>query len=84
MDQLMEKVNLFFEEMEKRGMEVQAGQTAIVCSDGVVILSTNEEGSVDIMVINNRIDMDYTLGITNTEVNQFKIAGEIMSEMGDQ
>lgn len=81
MDQIMDKLNLFFEEMEKRKMEVQAGQTAIVCNDGVIIVSTNEEGSVDIMVINNRMDMDYSLGITDAEVTQFKVAGEIMEEL---
>lgn len=81
MDQLMDKINLFFEEMEKRGMEVGAGQTAIVCSDGVVIVSTNEDQNVDIMIINNRVDMDYSLGITNKDVNQFKVAGEIMEEI---
>lgn len=81
MDQLMDKINLFFEEVEKRGIEVQAGQTAIVCKDGVVILSTNEDQNVDIMVVNNRLDLDYSLGITDAEVDQFKIAGEIMEEL---
>jgi len=81
MEQLMDKINLFFEEVEKRGIEVQAGQTAIVCNDGVVILSTNEDQNVDIMVVNNRLDLDYSLGITDAEVDQFKVVGEIMEEL---
>jgi len=64
-------------------MEVKAGQTAIVCNDGVIILSTNEDQSVDIMVVNNRLDMDYNLGITDEEVTQFKVAGEIMEEINN-
>lgn len=81
---LMDKVNLFFEEMEKQGIEVQAGQTALVCKDGVVILTTNSEGSVDILVVNNRIDVDYTLGITNDEVNEFKELVEITREFNEE
>lgn len=83
MDKVMDKVNLFLEEMAKRGLEINAGQTAIVCTDGVVIVSTNEDQNVDIMVVNNKVDMDYTLGITDAEVAEFKTAGELMKEMED-
>ena len=81
---VMDKVNLFLEELDKRDMSVQAGQTAIVCNDGVVILSTNEDNNVDIMVVNNKVDMDYSLGITNEDVAQFKTVGEIMEGFGDE
>ena len=33
-----DKINLFLEELEKQGIEI-AGETAILCNDGVVMLS---------------------------------------------
>lgn len=76
-----DKINLFLEELEKRGIEI-VGETAILCNDGVVMFMPNEEGKVDIGVVRNLVKLDYTLGITDKDVELWGTAGEIMQELG--
>lgn len=76
-----DKINLFLEELEKQGIEI-AGETAILCNDGVVMFIPNEEGKVDIGVVRNLVKLDYSLGITDKDVELWKTSGELMQELG--
>lgn len=75
-----EKIELFLEELEKQGVEI-AGETAILCNDGVVMFMPNEEGKVDIGVVRNLVKLDYTLGITDSDVELWRTVGSIVKEM---
>ena len=75
-----EKINLFLEELEKRGMEIN-GETAFICNDGAVLFSPNENGAVDIFLVRNPVQIDYDLGITDKEVELWKTTAEIIKEM---
>lgn len=75
-----EKIELFLEELEKQGVEI-TGETAILCNDGVVMFMPNEEGKVDIGVVRNLVKLDYTLGITDKDVELWSTVGSIVKEM---
>ena len=75
-----EKIELFLEELEKQGVEI-AGETVILCNDGVVMFMPNEEGKVDIGVVRNLVKLDYTLGITDSDVELWRTVGSIVKEM---
>ena len=76
-----DKINLFLEELENRGIEIH-GETAFICNDGAVLFSPNENGGVDIMLVRNPVNIDYTLGITEKEVELWKITADLMCELG--
>ena len=78
-----EKINLFLEELEKRGIEIN-GETAFICNDGAVLFSINERGAVDILLVRNPIKIDYNLGITDTDMELWKAIGELMQELGGE
>lgn len=82
MESVEEKVNLFLEELEKRGIEIN-GETAFICNDGVVLFTPNERGKVDIFLVRNPVKIDYTLGITDKEVELWTTTGEILKELED-
>ena len=77
---LEEKINLFLEELEKRGVEI-SGETAFICKDGVVLFVPNERGAVDIMLVRNPVHIDYELGITDAEVELWKTTADLIKEM---
>lgn len=76
MDHIQERLDAFFDEINSRGIEFTGGQHAIVCSDCVIVLNVEENG-VGVSVINNRIDIDYAVGITDAEVVEFKTVAEL-------
>lgn len=76
-----EKINLFLEELEKRGIEI-TGETAFICNDGAVLFSPNENGAVDIILVRNPVKIDYELGITEDDVELWKTGGELINELG--
>lgn len=78
-----DKINSFLEELEKRGIEIH-GETAFLCKDGVVMFVPNERGAVDIMLVRNPVQIDYELGITDTDVELWKTTGELMQELGEE
>lgn len=79
-----EKINLFLEELEKQGIEI-TGETAFICNDGAVLFSPNERGAVDIILVRNSVKIDYTLGITDQDVELWATIDEILKEMeGEQ
>lgn len=75
------KVNLFLEELENRGIEI-SGETAFICNDGAVLFIPNEDGGVDITLIRNPIQIDYNLGITDKDIELWKITSELMDIFG--
>lgn len=81
MGSVEEKFNLFLEELENKGIEI-TGETAFICDDGVVLFYPNDHGAVDIIVVRNPIKIDYKLGITDAEVDLWKVASDIMGELG--
>jgi hypothetical protein len=77
-----EKISKFLEELEKRGIEI-TGETAFICNDGAVLFSPNERGAVDIVLVRNPVKIDYTLGITDKEVELWATTDEIIKELED-
>ena len=67
--------------LNSKGMRFPVGQHVIVCKDAVVILSVTEEG-LGVNLVNNRLDMDYELGISNEAVEAF-MALEEVQELGE-
>lgn len=80
METVEEKVAKFLEELEKQSIEI-AGETAFICNDGVVLFCPNERGAVDIILVRNPVKIDYTLGITDNEVELWKTTDEILKEL---
>ena len=81
MDEIMEKIGALMDKLNSKGMRLPVGQHAIVCKDAVVILSVTEEG-LGVNLVNNRLDMDYELGISNEAVEAF-MALEEVQELGE-
>ena len=77
-----EKVSKFLVELERRGIEI-TGETAFICNDGAVLFSPNERGAVDIILVRNPVKIDYTLGITDKEVELWATTDEILKELED-
>lgn len=82
METVEEKVSKFLEELEKRGVEI-TGETAFICNDGAVLFSPNERGAVDIIIVRNPVKVDYTLGITDKEVELWATTDEILKELAE-
>ena len=68
------------QELEKQGIEI-TGETAFICNDGAVLFSPNERGAVDIILVRNPVKIDYTLGITDQDVELWATTDEILKEM---
>lgn len=78
---MLDKINAFLEELEKRNIQI-SGDTAFICNDGAVLFSPNERGAVDIFVVRNPVQIDYTLGITDKDVEIWRTTEELIEEMG--
>lgn len=83
---IMDKADNLLIALEKAGVEVGTGQTAIVCKDGVALITVDDEsGACDLLLCNSKVDFtEYTLGITDEDVEQFKTVAGITVEMGIQ
>lgn len=83
---IMDKADKLFEALEKAGVEFGVGQTAIVCKDGVALITVDDEsGACDLLLCNNKIDFtEYELGITQEDVEHFQTVAGIAVEMGLQ
>ena len=76
-----EKITVFLEYLKDQGIEI-TGETTFICNDGAVLFITNnEQGGVDIVVVRNPVKVDYTLGITDKEVELWTTTAEIVKEM---
>ena len=78
-----EKINLFLEELEKQGIEIN-GETVFICNDGAVLFSPNENEAVDIILVRNPIHINYDLGITDKDIELWKTTGELMQALGGE
>lgn len=78
---IMDKTDAFFEALEKAGIEFGLGQTAVVCKDGVVLISVDEDDGVSTIICNRKIELDYELGITSDDIHQFNTVAGIMEEI---
>lgn len=78
-----DKINLFLEELENRGIEI-TGETAFICNDGAILFTPNENGAVDIFLVRNPVKIDYDLGITDKEVELWKTTADIIQELGGE
>lgn len=76
MDEIMDKIGSLLDELNSKGMRFTIGQHAIVCKDAVVVLSVTEEG-LGVNLINNRLDVDCELGISNEAVEAFMTLEEV-------
>lgn len=79
---MLDKVEALIEKLNSEGAQFSIGQYAIVCTDGVVIMDISEDG-YGITVINNRLDVDHVLGITNEEVEAFLALEEVVENGGE-
>ena len=86
MEDIMDKADNLFEALEKAGVEFGVGQTAIVCKDGVALITVDDEsGSCDLLLCNTKVDFtEYELGITQEDVEHFQTVAGIAVEMGLQ
>ena len=86
MADIMNKADKLFEALEKSGVEFGVGQTAIVCKDGVALITVDDEsGACDLLLCNTKVDFtEYELGITQEDVEHFQTVAGIAVEMGLQ
>ena len=86
MDDIMDKADKLFEALEKAGVEFGVGQTAIVCKDGVALITVDDEsGACDLLLCNTKVDFTASeLGITQEDVEHFQTVAGIAVEMGFQ
>lgn len=78
---MLDKINAFLEELERRGIQI-SGETAFICTDGAVLFAPTDHDTVDIMVVRNPVPIDYTLGITDDDVELWKTTEDLMEELG--
>ena len=86
MADIMDKADNLFEALEKAGVEFGVGQTAIVCKDGVDLITVDDDGGAcDLLLCNTEVDFtEYDLGITQEDVEHFQTVAGIAVEMGLQ
>lgn len=78
---MIDKLDAFLAELEKRGIRI-SGDTAFLCNDGAVLFVQNERGGVDISIVRNLVPLDYSLGITDKDVENWRNTEELFEELG--
>lgn len=78
---IVDKVGAFLEELEKRGIQI-SGETAFICNDGAVLFRLNERDAIDIILVRNPVPIDYTLGITDEEVQAWRDTEDLVEALG--
>lgn len=75
----MDKTNSFLEEMEKAGISIsnQDGETAVICEDCVLVISKSGD-KVAVDFINQIERLDYKVGFTQEDVEDFMILEELI------
>lgn len=75
----MDKTNSFLEEMEKAGISIsnQDGETAIICEDCVAVISKSGD-SVAVDFVNQVERLEYKVGFTQGDVEEFQLLEELM------
>lgn len=75
----MDKTNSFLEEMGKAGISIsnQDGETAVICEDCVAVISKSGD-KVAVDFVNQIERLDYKVGFTEKDVEDFMILEELM------
>ena len=78
-----EKLDKSLAYLEENNVEI-SGETAFKCDDGIVLFSPNDRGGVDIAIIRNVIELNYTLGITDADIEMWKTTGELIENFVEE
>ena len=75
----MDKVNAFLEKLEESGISIsnQDGETAVICEDCVAVIKKQGD-NVGVDFVNQVERLDYKVGFTQKDVEDFQILDELM------
>lgn len=75
----MDKTNAFLEKLEESGISIsnQDGETAVICKDCVAVISKSGD-KVAVDFVNQIERLDYKVGFTQEDVEDFQILDELM------
>lgn len=75
----MDKANAFLEKLEESGISIsnQDGETAVICEDCVAVISKSGD-KVAVDFVNQIERMDYRVGFTEKDVEDFMILEDLM------
>ena len=76
-----DKMIAFMDELERRGITV-SGETCFICNDGAVLFSPNDKGGVDLILVRHPVKLDYSLGITDSDIELWRGTGELIEALG--
>lgn len=74
----MDKTNAFLEKLEESGISIsnQDGETAVICEDCVAVISKSGD-KVAVDFVNQIERLDYKVGFTQKDVEDFMILEEL-------
>ena len=75
----MDKTNAFLEQLEESGISIsnQDGETAVICEDCVAVISKSGD-KVAVDFVNQIERLDYRVGFTEKDVEDFMILEDLM------
>ena len=75
----MEKTNAFLEKLEESGISIsnQDGETAVICEDCVAVIKKQGD-TVGVDFVNQVERLEYKVGFTQKDVEDFQILDELM------
>lgn len=75
----MDKTNAFLEKLEESGISIsnQDGETAVICEDCVAVISKSGD-KVAVDFVNQIERLDYRVGFTEKDVEEFMILEDLM------
>lgn len=75
----MDKTNAFFEKLEESGISIsnQDGETAVICEDCVAVIKKQGD-TVGVDFVNQVERLEYKVGFTQKDVEDFQILDELM------
>lgn len=75
----MDKTNAFLEKLAESGISIsnQDGETAVICEDCVAVISKSGD-KVAVDFVNQIERLDYRIGFTEKDVEDFMILEELM------
>lgn len=75
----LDKTNAFLEKLEESGISIsnQDGETAVICEDCVAVIKKQGD-TVGVDFVNQVERLDYKVGFTQKDVEDFQILDELM------
>lgn len=75
----MDKTNAFLEKLEESGISIsnQDGETAVICEDCVAVIKKQGD-TVGVDFVNQVERLDYKVGFTQKDVEDFQILDELI------